>query len=107
MVLDMPQLSVTVLRLDIAVAREDHFREDRIVDALECFCDQRRADRAGWIAAAEGEEPASPPRRDRRSRHQVAGEIPDMLHVILITDAFPRKRDHPRDLGVAQSDRPA
>ena len=47
-----------------------HDRQNGIVDALERLSDQRRADGARWLPAAQGEQTAPPACRHRRGRNR-------------------------------------
>ncbi len=82
-------------------------RQDRVADGLEGLGHQGRADGAGRIAAAEGQQAAAPAHRHRRFRQQVAHQIEDVFQVVGLPQAGNRMGDQARHILFAQADRPA
>src|SRR4030065_1436161 len=56
-------------------------RQDRVTDGLEGLCDERRANGAGRVAAAECQHAPAPTHRHRRYREQVACQGDDVTQV--------------------------
>lgn len=58
--------------------------QDGIAHFGKTLGDQRRTDGAGWIPAAQRQQAAPPPYRNRRGWQQIAREIKDVFQIILM-----------------------
>ncbi|KAG1249950.1 hypothetical protein G6F68_013062 [Rhizopus microsporus] len=82
-------------------------RQDRIANRLESLGDQRRADGAGGVAAAQAEHATAPTHRHRRRGQQISGQVDHVLQVVLMAQPSHRRADQGVNLGSGQAHGPA
>ena len=76
-----------------AIAANRYVRQDRVLDRLECLCDQRGADRPCRIARSQGEHASPPSDRHWWRWEKIAREIEYVAHVISKAEFFDHKRN--------------